>query len=111
MRRSLPLVICLAGLCFPASSCITTPVRPGSGLLEIHIWGEDEYAGASLYLDDKFVGRMCAGRRPAVLRAAAGTHSLRVTADGYEPWEQTISVPRGPVKYNVQVRLKKRPRE
>jgi len=111
MKCSLPLVICLAGLCLQASSCLTTPVRPGSGLLEIHIWGEDEYAGASIHLDGKFMGSMCAGRKAAVLRAASGIHSLRVAADGYEPWEQTIIVPRGPVKYNVHVRLNKQPRE
>lgn len=44
-------------------------------------------AGADVFLDGKFVGST-----PANLQLAAGTYSLTVKLQGYEPWQRELSV-------------------
>ena len=38
--------------------------------------------------------------------AAAGSHTLRVTKDGFEPWEETVTVGDKPIELNVSLKLK-----
>lgn len=56
-------------------------------------------AGADVFLDSKFVGST-----PTSLQLAAGTYSLSVKLQGYEPWQRELSVISGS-EAGVQAKL------
>jgi hypothetical protein len=55
--------------------------------------------GADVFLDGKFVGSA-----PANLQLPAGTYSLSVRLEGYEPWQRDLSVISGS-ETGVQAKL------
>jgi hypothetical protein len=75
----------LSEIRYPITVYVQNPPPPGYGYLDV----ASSPAGASVYLDNQFVGNT-----PVVgYVAGAGPHLLKVVLTGYQPVTQSVTVP------------------
>lgn len=109
MRKGLNVFIC--AIVFGLLSCFGTApsLKLGECPLTIIVKAEDsDFDGyANVYINGKFIGATDSRNRQLKIPLERGEYSIRVTAEGYEPWEGTILILGKGYKQNVLASLKK----
>ena len=96
-------------ICFLSSAfiCNKAGIKPGENRLTIDLKSEknDLNAQANVYFNKKFLG-MTDQNGNLVLKLQKGEYAVRITLEGYEPWEEKILII-GNHKQNIYPNLQK----
>jgi hypothetical protein len=107
MRKMVPFTV-IPFLLVAMCSCETMPTKQARGNFELTV--EPVFEGETplyptVYVDRKFIGHATSYKPILYLRR--GRHTIRVELDGYEPWEETITILGDPNQQVLHVKLRR----